>query len=91
MSWKAAAGLRFPEGTAEVIASLGEHRTLSIAQVRAIHFPDRGVRRAQQVLAYLERLARCLLAHQLAHSLAHGSGKPLVHAGLRARPGMYFI
>lgn len=55
MSWKAAAGLRFPEGTAEVIASLGEHRTLSTAQVRAIHFPDRGVRRAQQVLAYLER------------------------------------
>lgn len=55
MSWKAAAGLRFPEGTAEVIASLGEHRTLSTAQVRAIHFHDRGVRRAQQVLAYLER------------------------------------
>jgi hypothetical protein len=47
--------LRFPEGTAEVIASLGEHRALSTAQVRAIHFPDRGVRRAQQVLAYLER------------------------------------
>ncbi|HVY77117.1 MAG TPA: replication-relaxation family protein [Solirubrobacterales bacterium] len=47
--------MRFPEGTAEVIASLGEHRTLSTAQVRAIHFPDRGVRRAQQVLAYLER------------------------------------
>ena len=38
-----------------MIASLGEHRTLSTAQVRAIHFPDRGVRRAQQVLAYLER------------------------------------
>lgn len=55
MSWKAAASLRFPEGTAEVIASLGEHRVLSTAQVRAIHFPDRGVRRAQQVLAYLER------------------------------------
>lgn len=55
MSWKAAASLRFPEGTGEVIASLGEHRVLSTAQVRAIHFPDRGVRRAQQVLAYLER------------------------------------
>jgi hypothetical protein len=47
--------LRFPEGTAEVITSLGEHRVLSTAQVRAIHFPDRGLRRAQQVLAYLER------------------------------------
>jgi hypothetical protein len=55
VSWKAAASLRFPEGTAEVIASLGEHRVLSTAQVRTIHFPDRGVRRAQQVLAYLER------------------------------------
>ena len=55
MSWKAAAGLRLPEATAEVIASLGEHRVLSTAQVRAIHFPDRSPRRAQQVLAYLER------------------------------------
>jgi len=55
MSWKAAAGLRLPEATAGVIASLGEHRILSTAQVRAIHFPDCGPRRAQQVLAYLER------------------------------------
>jgi hypothetical protein len=55
MSWKTAAGLRLPEATAKVLASLGEHRTLSTAQVRAIHFPDRGVRRTQQVLAYLER------------------------------------
>lgn len=55
MSWKAAAGLRVPEATAEVLASLGEHRVLSTAQVRAIHFPDRGPRRTQQVLAYLER------------------------------------
>jgi hypothetical protein len=55
MSWKAAAGLRLPEATAEVIASLGEHRILSTAQVHAIHFPDRSPRRAQQVLAYLER------------------------------------
>jgi len=29
MNWKAAAGLRLPEATAEVIASLGEHRVLS--------------------------------------------------------------
>jgi hypothetical protein len=55
MSWEAAAGLRLPEATVKVLASLGEHRTLSTAQVRAIHFPDRSVRRAQQVLAYLER------------------------------------
>lgn len=55
MSWKAAAGLRLPEATAELIASLGEHRILSTAQVRAIHFPGRSLRRTQQVLAYLER------------------------------------
>ncbi len=55
MSWKAAVGLRLPEATAEVIVSLGEHRVLSTAQVRAIHFPDRSPRRTQQVLAYLER------------------------------------
>jgi len=55
VSWKAAAGLRVPEATAEVLASLGEHRVLSTAQVRAINFPDRSSRRTQQVLAYLER------------------------------------
>jgi hypothetical protein len=55
VSWKVAAKLRLPETTAEVLASLGEHRILSTAQVHAIHFPDRSVRRAQQVLAYLER------------------------------------
>jgi hypothetical protein len=55
VSWKAAAKLRLPEATAEVLASLGEHRILSTAQVRSIHFPDRGIRRAQQVLVYLER------------------------------------
>jgi hypothetical protein len=55
VSWKAAAKLRLPEATAEVLASLGEHRILSTAQVHAIHFPDRTPRRAQQVLAYLER------------------------------------
>ena len=55
MNWKAAAGLRLPEATAEVIASLGEHRILSTAQVHAIHFPVRSPRRTQQVLAYLER------------------------------------
>ena len=38
-----------------MLASLGEHRVLSTAQVRAIHFPDRSLRRAQQVLAYLQR------------------------------------
>jgi hypothetical protein len=55
VSWKAAARLRLPEASAEVLASLGEHRTLSTAQVRSIHLPDRSPRRAQQVLAYLER------------------------------------
>jgi hypothetical protein len=55
MSWEAAAGLRLPEATAEVIASIGEHRVLSTAQVGAIHFPNRSARRTQQVLAYLER------------------------------------
>lgn len=55
MSWKAAARLRLPEATAEVIASIGEHRILSTAQVRAINLPNRGPRRAQQVLAYLAR------------------------------------
>lgn len=55
MNWKAAAGLRLPEAAAEVIVSLGEHRVLSTAQVRAIHFPDRSPRRTQQVLAHLER------------------------------------
>lgn len=55
MSWKAAARLRLPEATAEVLASLGEHRILSTALVRSIHLPDRSIRRAQQVLAYLER------------------------------------
>jgi hypothetical protein len=44
-----------PEATAEVIASLGEHRVLSTAQVRAIHLPGRSLRRAQQLLADLER------------------------------------
>lgn len=55
MSWKAAAGLRLPEATVEILTSLGEHRILSTAQVWAIHFPGRGLRRAQQALAYLER------------------------------------
>jgi hypothetical protein len=66
MSWKAAARLRLPEATAEVIASLGEHRVLSTAQVRAIHFPDRSPRRTQQVLAYLERagLVACVEARR---------------------------
>jgi Replication-relaxation len=55
LSWKATARLRLPEATAELIASLGEHRILSTTQVRAIHFSDRSSRRAQQILAYLER------------------------------------
>ncbi len=61
MNRKAAERLRLPEATAEVIASLGEHRVLSTAQVHAIHLPDRSPRRTQQVLAYLERAG--LVAH----------------------------
>ena len=50
-----------PEATVEIISSLGEHRILSTAQVRAIHYPDRSPRRTQQALAYLERAG--LIAH----------------------------
>lgn len=55
MSWKAAAGLRLPESTGDVLASIGEHRVLSAAQVHAIHFPENARRWAQKVLACLER------------------------------------
>jgi Replication-relaxation len=44
-----------PEITAEMIASLGEHRVLSTEQARTIHLPGRSLRRTQQVLASLER------------------------------------
>jgi len=43
-----------PEATAEIIASLGEHRVLSTEQVRTIHLPDRSLRRTQQILAGIE-------------------------------------
>jgi hypothetical protein len=55
VNWQAGARLRTPEATGEVLASIGEHRVLSTAQVRAIHFPDRSPRRTQQVLSYLRR------------------------------------
>lgn len=55
MNWQAGSRLRLPEATVEIIASVGEHRVLSTAQVRAIHYPDRSLRRTQQALAYLER------------------------------------
>jgi hypothetical protein len=55
VSWEAAAGLRLPEMTVEILTSLGEHRILSTAQVQAIHFPTRSLRRTQQALAYLTR------------------------------------
>jgi len=43
------------EGSAwlEVLASLAQHRTLTAAQVRAMHLPAVGIRRAQQLLADL--------------------------------------
>jgi hypothetical protein len=55
VNWQAGARLRTPEATGEVLASIGEHRVLSTAQVRAIHFPDRSPRRTQQVLSYLRQ------------------------------------
>jgi hypothetical protein len=55
VNWRAGSRLRLPEATVEIIASVGEHRVLSTAQVRAIHYPDRSLRRTQQALAYLER------------------------------------
>jgi hypothetical protein len=61
VSWKAAAGQRLPDAAVEILASVGEHRILSTAQVWAIHFPGRSRRRAQQALAYLERAG--LVAH----------------------------
>ncbi|HKO38886.1 MAG TPA: replication-relaxation family protein [Solirubrobacterales bacterium] len=61
MNWQAGSSLRLPEATTEIIASLGEHRILSTAQVRAIHYPDRSPRRTQQALSYLERAG--LVAH----------------------------
>jgi hypothetical protein len=61
VNWQAGSRLRLPEATAEIIASIGEHRILSTAQVRAIHYPDRGLRRTQQALAYLEQAD--LVAH----------------------------
>jgi hypothetical protein len=50
-----------PEASLEVLASLALHRVLSTEQVRRIHLPGRGERRAQQVLVSLERAG--LVAH----------------------------
>ena len=55
MSWRAGNRLRVPEASAEILASLGEHRILSTDQVGAIHYPDHSPRRTQQALAYLKR------------------------------------
>ena len=61
-----AASVVVPEATIEVIASLGEHRVLSTAQVHAIHLPGRGLRRTPQLLADLERAG--LICHAEARS-----------------------
>jgi hypothetical protein len=61
MSAAVAAGTGLPEITAELIASLGEHRVLSTEQLRTIHLPERSARRTQQVLAKLESAG--LLSH----------------------------
>jgi hypothetical protein len=50
----ATAAVGLPEATAEIIASLGEHRVLSTEQVRTIHLPGRSLRRTQQILAGIE-------------------------------------
>ena len=55
MNWQAGNRLRTPESSGVLLASLGEHRVLSTAQVHAIHYSDRSPRRAQQALAYLKR------------------------------------
>jgi hypothetical protein len=61
MSAAVTAGVGLPEITAELIASLGEHRVLATEQLRTIHLPERSLRRTQQVLASLESAG--LLAH----------------------------
>lgn len=61
MNWQAGSRLRIPEASGEILASIGEHRILSTAQVRAIHFPDRSPRRSQQALSHLEKAG--LVAH----------------------------
>jgi hypothetical protein len=55
VNWQAGNRLRTPESSGVLLASLGEHRVLSTAQVGAIHYSDRSPRRAQQALAYLKR------------------------------------
>ncbi len=42
-----------PRKTAEVLASIGEHRVLTTEQVRRLHLPGRSSRRAQQLLTHL--------------------------------------
>lgn len=48
----ARAGL--PQSAVEILTSLAQHRTLTTAQVQAIHLPDRSLRRARQVMAELQ-------------------------------------
>lgn len=43
-----------PQSTTEILASVAQHRVLTTAQIRAIHFPGRTLRRARQVMASLE-------------------------------------
>jgi hypothetical protein len=45
--------LTVPLASTEVLASLAQHRVLSTPQIGAIHFPDRGPRWVQMVLARL--------------------------------------
>mgnify|MGYP001230989630 CR=1 FL=1 len=42
-----------PRKSAEILASIGQHRVLTTEQVRRLHLPGRSSRRAQQLLAHL--------------------------------------
>ena len=44
-----------PDATVEIVASVAQHRTLTTAQLQAIHLPGRSRRWAQRVLKRLER------------------------------------
>ena len=54
-------GSRLPESTAEVLASVAQHRALSTEQVRQIHYPEAGARWVQMVLGRIQ--AAGLLSH----------------------------
>lgn len=91
MNWQAGARLRIPEATGDVLACISEHRVLSTAQLRAIHFPDRSPRRAQQVLSHLRRagLVACVDSRRAPRRLwflTERGADWVVDAGAERRP-----